>query len=79
MLVLAPESAGGIDPAGNGLDADGFGEFVHQDFFFAHGDSLAAISRQGEGTTISRRLVLHDSFRSEVLIFGIMRRITKPA
>lgn len=45
VLVLAPESAGGIDPADNGLDAGGFGGFVHHDFFFAHGDFLAAISR----------------------------------
>ncbi|MNH32467.1 hypothetical protein D3C79_929130 [compost metagenome] len=46
VLILAPEPAGRVDPAGNGLEAGGFGGFVHHDFFFAHGDSLAAISRQ---------------------------------
>jgi len=46
VLILAPESAVWVDPAGDGLDAGGLGGFVHHDFYFAHRDSLAAISRQ---------------------------------
>ncbi|MCY1466054.1 hypothetical protein D9M71_842830 [compost metagenome] len=43
MLIIPPKAAVSGDPPSDGLNAGGFGGFVHHDFFFRHDFVLAAI------------------------------------